>query len=115
MSDRLVAVRGRTLAAQHNLPYVDLAHIAFDPNAVHAVPLEVLERLNAVPFDLIEEMLHVALTEPSPAGVARRDSTRSHRKRHGLALERRPREGRGGSDLGRRAPPCGSPLGSAPK
>jgi type IV pilus assembly protein PilB len=70
MADRLVAVRGRTLAAQHNLPYVDLAHIALDPNAVHAVPLEVLERLNAVPFDLIEEMLHVALTEPSPAGVA---------------------------------------------
>jgi hypothetical protein len=39
MADRLVAVRGRTLAAQHNLPYVDLAHIALDPNAVHAVPL----------------------------------------------------------------------------
>jgi type IV pilus assembly protein PilB len=70
MADRLVAVRGRTLAAQHNLPYVDLAHIALDPNAVHAVPLEVLERLNAVPFDLIEDLLHVALTGPSPAGVA---------------------------------------------
>jgi type IV pilus assembly protein PilB len=70
MADRLVAVRGRTLAAQHGLPYVDLALLALNPNAVRAAPLEVLERLNAVPFDLVEDMLHVALTEPSPAAVA---------------------------------------------
>jgi type IV pilus assembly protein PilB len=70
MADRLVAVRGRTLAAQHGLPYVDLAHLALDPNAVRAVPLEVLERLRAVPFDLVGDVLHVALTEPSLAGVA---------------------------------------------
>ncbi len=70
MADRLVAVRGRTLAARHGLPYVDLALLPLNPNAVRAAPLEVLERLNAVPFDLVEDMLHVALTEPSPAAVA---------------------------------------------
>ena len=70
MADRLAGVRGRTLAEQYGLPWVDVAHLALNPHAVRAVPLEVLEHLDAVPFDLIEDMLHVALTEPSPAAVA---------------------------------------------
>ena len=63
MADRLVAVRGRTLAAQHGLPYVDLARFALNPNAVRAVPLEVLERLNAVP----STWSTTCCTSPSPS------------------------------------------------
>jgi type IV pilus assembly protein PilB len=70
MADRCAAIRGRTLAAKHGLPYVELARLALNPDAVRAAPLELLEHLDAVPFDEVAGVLHVALAEPSGETVA---------------------------------------------
>src|SRR4051812_13696061 len=70
MADRLAAVRVRTLAAEHGLPYIELNRRALNPAAVRTVPLELLARLGAVPFDLVDDVLSVALADPSPTAVA---------------------------------------------
>jgi type IV pilus assembly protein PilB len=70
MADRLAAVRGRTLAADHGLPYIELRRLALSPDAVRSAPLEILDHLEAVPFDVVDGMLHVALTAPSAGAVA---------------------------------------------
>ncbi|MDX6485052.1 MAG: twitching motility protein PilT, partial [Gaiellaceae bacterium] len=69
MADRLAVMRGRSLAAENGLAYIELSRRALNPQAVRAVPFELLQQLVAVPFDLDEGTLHVALTEPSTAAV----------------------------------------------
>src|SRR5581483_8967886 len=70
MADRLAAVRARTLADSHGVPYVDLEQRSLDPDAVRSVPLELLERLVALPYERSEHGLRVAFADPSPASVA---------------------------------------------
>jgi type IV pilus assembly protein PilB len=70
MSDRLAAIRSRTLAAERGLPYVELGRIALAPQAVRSAPFEVLEHLQAVPFAAEGRELHVAFAEPTPERVA---------------------------------------------
>jgi type II secretory ATPase GspE/PulE/Tfp pilus assembly ATPase PilB-like protein len=65
MSDRLAVVRARALAHAHGLPYVDLSMRALDPSAVRAVPLELLERLVALPYEICDGVVHVALANPA--------------------------------------------------
>jgi type II secretory ATPase GspE/PulE/Tfp pilus assembly ATPase PilB-like protein len=65
MSDRLAVVRARALAEAHGLPYVDLSRRALDPSAVRSVPLELLERLVALPYEIGDGVVHVALADPT--------------------------------------------------
>jgi type IV pilus assembly protein PilB len=58
------------VAERHGLPFVELGRRALDPDAVRTVPLELLERIGAIPFALADGVLHVALGEPSSEAAA---------------------------------------------
>jgi type IV pilus assembly protein PilB len=85
--DRLAAVRGRagqgslaqalrdeglaseegvarSLAERFHLPYVHLAAVVPEPEALEAIPMAVLERANALPYQLSGSTLSVAITDP---------------------------------------------------
>jgi len=70
VADRLAAVRARTLAESHGVPYVDLDQRSLDPAAVRSVSLDTLQRLVALPYELSDGSLRVAFADPSPAAVA---------------------------------------------
>jgi type IV pilus assembly protein PilB len=55
----------RMLSARHHLPLVDLAVNAVTDEAAKAVPLHVLERLVAIPYELEDDTLRVAIADPS--------------------------------------------------
>jgi type IV pilus assembly protein PilB len=78
MSDRLAVVRARALADAHGLPYVDLSRRSLDPSAVRSVPLELLERLVALPYEIGDGVVHVALADPTSGAAEelQRASTR---------------------------------------
>jgi hypothetical protein len=65
VADRLAAVRARSLAAEEGIPFVELGSCTLDPNAVRAIPFDVLKRLGAVPYRLVDGVLHVAVAEVS--------------------------------------------------
>jgi type IV pilus assembly protein PilB len=69
VSDRLAVVRARALAEAHGLPYVDLSRRALDPSAVRSIPLELLERLVALPYEVGDGVVHVALANPAAPGT----------------------------------------------
>lgn len=55
----------RIVAAQHQLPVVELGVVGVDPLAAEAVPLHVLERVSAVPYAFDEHgSLCVAIADP---------------------------------------------------
>jgi type IV pilus assembly protein PilB len=88
-ADRLALVRGRTqqgaglsqaildenvatsegiaraLATRYQLPLVDLALKGVDPEAAKQVPLHVLERVGAVPYELVDGTISVAVADPA--------------------------------------------------
>jgi type IV pilus assembly protein PilB len=55
----------RMLAARFHLPLVDLALARVAEEAARSVPLHVLERLTAIPYELENELLRVAIADPS--------------------------------------------------
>src|SRR5204862_6317150 len=55
----------RMLSARHHLPLVDLAVSAVTEEAAKAVPLHVLERLTAIPYELDGDNLRVGIADPS--------------------------------------------------
>jgi type IV pilus assembly protein PilB len=55
----------RALAVRFHLPLVDLALNGVDPEAAKSVPLHVLERIVAIPYELREDTLRVAVADPS--------------------------------------------------
>jgi type IV pilus assembly protein PilB len=55
----------RILAARHGLPLVDLALSGVDQQAARLVPLHVLERIVALPYQQDGELLRVAVADPS--------------------------------------------------
>jgi type IV pilus assembly protein PilB len=63
VADRLAAVRARTSAAQQGVTFVELGRRALDAEAVRAIPLDVLQRLGAIPYELSDGVLHVAVGE----------------------------------------------------
>jgi type IV pilus assembly protein PilB len=85
MGDRLAAVRGRAVAAEHGLPFVDLGRVALSPEAVRSAPFEVLEHLRAVPFAADGAALHVAFAAPTPDGVAELERVTGRRVLSALA------------------------------
>src|SRR5205085_4084981 len=54
----------RMLAARFHLPLVDLALTGVDPEAARLVPLHVLERLVAIPYELDDGTFRVAIADP---------------------------------------------------
>jgi type IV pilus assembly protein PilB len=55
----------RMVAARHQLPLVDLALSGVVDEAAKLVPLHVLERVAAIPWALRDDVLHVAVADPS--------------------------------------------------
>jgi type IV pilus assembly protein PilB len=55
----------RALAVRYHLPLIDLALHGVDPEAAKLVPLHVLERIVAIPYELRDGTLRVALADPS--------------------------------------------------
>src|SRR4029079_11341495 len=51
----------RTLAARYRLPLIDLGMIKVDPEASKLVPLHVLERSAAIPYEIDGNILRVAV------------------------------------------------------
>ncbi|HWB21719.1 MAG TPA: GspE/PulE family protein [Gaiellaceae bacterium] len=64
----------RVLAQRHHLQFVDLAAEQISPEAVEAIPVAVLRRVEALPYRLEGRLLHVAIT--NPADVAAIDELR---------------------------------------
>jgi type IV pilus assembly protein PilB len=54
----------RIVAAQYGLPVVELGSVGIDPVAAEAVPLHVLEQVNALPYAFEDESLCVAISDP---------------------------------------------------
>jgi type IV pilus assembly protein PilB len=54
----------RTLASRYQLPFVDLAVAGIQEEAARELPLHVLERVVAVPYELDGNMLRVAVADP---------------------------------------------------
>ena len=52
------------LALNHWVPYVDLASTGVDEEAARLIPLRVLERVEAIPYALVEDLLYVAIADP---------------------------------------------------
>jgi type IV pilus assembly protein PilB len=55
----------RTLAARYQLPLVDLAEAGVEVDAAKEVPLHVLERVGAIPFQIDGNVLRVAVADPA--------------------------------------------------
>ena len=55
----------RMLASRHHLPLVDLAVAGVSEGAATTLPLHVLERLNAIPYELSDGVLKIAIADPS--------------------------------------------------
>jgi type IV pilus assembly protein PilB len=55
----------RMLAARHQLPLVDLALTGVKEDATRAIPLHVLERSVALPYELDGDTLHIAVADPA--------------------------------------------------
>jgi type IV pilus assembly protein PilB len=55
----------RSLAATHQLPFVELADEGVDQRALEAIPIRVLERLRAVPYALHGDLLKIAISDPT--------------------------------------------------
>jgi type IV pilus assembly protein PilB len=70
MSDRLAELRAQSLATEHGFPMVRLRDVAFDPDAVRAIPFEALQRHIALPLAMVGDQLRVAFASPSPAAVS---------------------------------------------
>ena len=55
----------RLLATRHQLPFVELAFTGVDQKAAKILPLHVLERAPALPYALRDEVLYVAIADPT--------------------------------------------------
>jgi type IV pilus assembly protein PilB len=54
----------RIVAAQYGLPVVELGNVGIDPAAAEAIPLHVLEQVNALPYAFEDDALCVAIADP---------------------------------------------------
>jgi type IV pilus assembly protein PilB len=54
----------RALAARFGMPIVDLAATGIDSEAADIVPLHVLERIIAIPYEVDDDVLKVAIADP---------------------------------------------------
>ena len=61
-------VTGRELAIisgmQHNVPFVDLKQYRIDPQALQLIPESMARRYNAIPIEIVDDVLMVAMENP---------------------------------------------------
>src|SRR5438132_625571 len=62
--------RKLVLVADADADIVELGRRALDPEAVRAIPFDVLQRLGAIPYELADGVLHVAVGEATPGSIA---------------------------------------------
>ena len=55
----------RAVAARHRLPFVDFGQEGVDPAAADLIPMRVLERTNALPYQLENGTLRIAVGDPA--------------------------------------------------
>jgi type IV pilus assembly protein PilB len=55
----------RVLANRHGIPLIDLAEDRPSPEAISAIPLHVLKRIEAMPYAIEGDVLRVALSDPT--------------------------------------------------
>jgi type IV pilus assembly protein PilB len=55
----------RLLAARHHLPFVELSLRGVDKKAATLLPLHVLERASALPYVVVDGVLHIAIADPA--------------------------------------------------
>jgi len=61
----LAEVRGaRALARRHSVPLIDLRSILIDRKALESIPLHILVRVGAVPYELTDGRLKIAVADP---------------------------------------------------
>ncbi len=87
MSDRLAVGRARALAEAHGLPYIDLSRRALDHAAVRSVPLELLERLVVLPYEIGDGVVNVAVADPTAGAIE--ELQRVSGKQFAVAVARR--------------------------
>jgi type II secretory ATPase GspE/PulE/Tfp pilus assembly ATPase PilB-like protein len=85
--DRLAAVRARSRAAKEGIPFVELASLTLDPEAVRAIPFDILKRLGAVPYAVADGVLQVAVAEMTPFALAELQLAGDHTVELALAPE----------------------------
>jgi type IV pilus assembly protein PilB len=54
----------RELAATHHLPYIELPSVGVQKLAAEAIPVHVLERAEAIPYEISGDVLKIALADP---------------------------------------------------
>jgi type IV pilus assembly protein PilB len=54
----------RELAAAHHLPYIELPSVGVQKLAAEAIPVHVLERAAAIPYEISGDVLKIALADP---------------------------------------------------
>ncbi len=54
----------RELAAAHHLPYIELATVGVQKLAAEAIPVHVLERAEAIPYEIAGDRLKIAIADP---------------------------------------------------
>jgi type IV pilus assembly protein PilB len=59
------ALIAKSLAARHNLPVIDVVATGVSQEAVEVIPLHVLERVKALPYELDGNMLKIAIADPA--------------------------------------------------
>jgi type IV pilus assembly protein PilB len=59
------ALIAKSLAARHNLPVIDVVATGVSREAVEAIPLHVLERVKALPYELDGNTLKIAVADPA--------------------------------------------------
>lgn len=55
----------KQLAERYNVPYIDLSSHAFDRNLVQSFPADFLHRVNFIPFEEKENIVKIAIADPS--------------------------------------------------
>lgn len=55
----------RSLAERHHLPYVDLGAVGVQKIAAESIPIHVLERAGAIPYEIKGERLRIAIGDPT--------------------------------------------------
>jgi type IV pilus assembly protein PilB len=55
----------RVLADRYHLSFVDIVSQEIAPDAVEQIPMSVLQRVNALPYRLVGNTLHVAIVDPA--------------------------------------------------
>ena len=67
MSASPTTTLARALARRHSLPFVDLQVTRPDEVVLHALPEPTLRKAQAIPYELLDNVLHVAVADPVTA------------------------------------------------